>query len=170
MPYFKDFPRMIYGAFGTDEMVVDITIRTKIVDTIDSSVYAYETYDIIDGDRPDIISSKYYGRSDLHWLIFMANDMISLDDWPKTDQEIYNGLIAIYGSDYAIDDTSNPDAIVYYEDINGLIVSYDADGQKFPITILANEKRENDAKRRIRLVKREYINQILALQSELLKE
>ena len=170
MPYFKEFPRMIYSAFGSDTLAVDITIRTKIVDTINSSIYAYETYDIQDGDRPDILSNKYYGRSDLHWLIFIANDMISLDDWPKTDQEIYDGLIALYGSDAAIDNTNNPSAVLFYENIDGLVVAADADGEKFPVTILVNEIRENENKRRIRLVKREYVNQILKLQSDLLKE
>ena len=165
MPYFKSFPKILYN----DSVVTDITLRTKILDTVESKVYAYESYIIRDGDRPDTVSFRYYGRSDLDWLILIANNLISIEDWPKTDQEIYNGLIEIYGSLEAIDNVNDPDAIVYYENIDGLIVDQFYQGEKFPITILQNEYRENEKKRVIRLVKKEYVNYILRQQIELMK-
>lgn len=166
MPYFKSFPKILYN----DSVVTDITLRTKILDTVESKVYAYESYIIRDGDRPDTVSFRYYGRSDLDWLILIANNLISIEDWPKTDQEIYNGLIEIYGSLEAIDNVNDPDAIVYYETIGGLIVDQFYQGEKFPITILQNEYRENEKKRVIRLVKKEYVNYILSQQIELMKQ
>jgi hypothetical protein len=166
MPYFKSFPKILYN----DSVVTDITLRTKILDTVESKVYAYESYIIRDGDRPDTVSFRYYGRSDLDWLILIANNLISIEDWPKTDQEIYNGLIEIYGSLEAIDNVNDPDAIVYYETIDGLIVDQFYQGEKFPITILQNEYRENEKKRVIRLVKKEYVNYILSQQIELMKQ
>lgn len=166
MPYFKSFPKILYN----DSVVTDITLRTKILDTVESKVYAYESYIIRDGDRPDTVSFRYYGRSDLDWLILIANNLISIEDWPKTDQEIYNGLIEIYGSLEAIDNVNDPDAIVYYENIDGLIVDQFYQGEKFPITILQNEYRENEKKRVIRLVKKEYVNYILSQQIELMKQ
>lgn len=166
MIYFKSFPKILYN----DSVVTDITLRTKILDTIESKVYAYESYIIRDGDRPDTVSFRYYGRSDLDWLILIANNLISIEDWPKTDQEIYNGLIEIYGSLEAIDNVNDPDAIVYYETIDGLIVDQFYQGEKFPITILQNEYRENEKKRVIRLVKKEYVNYILSQQIELMKQ
>ena len=166
MPYFKSFPKILYN----DSVVTDITLRTKILDTVESKVYAYESYIIRDGDRPDTVSFRYYGRSDLDWLILIANNLISIEDWPKTDQEIYNGLIEIYGSLEAIDNVNDPDAIVYYETIDGLIVDQFYLGEKVPITILQNEYRENEKKRVIRLVKKEYVNYILSQQIELMKQ
>lgn len=166
MPYFKSFPKILYN----DSVVTDITLRTKILDTVESKVYAYESYIIRDGDRPDTVSFRYYGRSDLDWLILIANNLISIEDWPKTDQEIYNGLIEIYGSLEAIDNVNDPEAIVYYETIDGLIVDQFYQGEKFPITILQNEYRENEKKRVIRLVKKEYVNYILSQQIELMKQ
>lgn len=166
MPYFKSFPKILYN----DSVVTDITLRTKILDTVESKVYAYESYIIRDGDRPDTVSFRYYGRSDLDWLILIANNLISIEDWPKTDQEIYNGLIEIYGSLEAIDNVNDPDAIVYYETIDGLIVDQFYQGEKFPVTILQNEYSENEKKRVIRLVKKEYVNYILSQQIELMKQ
>jgi hypothetical protein len=169
MSYFQSFPKIQYTAFDTPTVVTDITLRTKILDNIETSVYAYETYTIMDGDRPDTVSYRYYGRSDLDWLILTANNMLSLDDWPKADGEILTGLLSIYGSISAIDSTLNPDAILYYEDINGNVVSYDQAGEKFPITILQNEYRENELKKIIRLVKKDYVGSILSQQINLLK-
>lgn len=167
--YFDDFPKIDIKLSDDIRLTVtDITLRTKIINTIDSLIYLYESYTITDGDRPDTIAYKYYGRSDLDWIILMSNNMLGLIDWPKSDQQIYDGLIKLYGSNSAIDNVNNPDAVLYYEDINGIPVSYDADGEKFAVTILQNELRENEKKRRIRLVKREYINQVVSLHNNLI--
>jgi hypothetical protein len=38
----------------------------------DAAFYTY--YDIQNGDRPDQVSQKLYGRSDLHWTFAIMND------------------------------------------------------------------------------------------------
>ena len=169
MSYFDNFPKIdIKLSDGVLLNITDITLRTKIINSIDSLIYLYESYTIKDGDRPDTIAYRYYGRSDLDWIILIANNLMGLVDWPKTDSEIYDGLIKIYGSDSAIDNVNNPNAVLYYEDINRIPVSYDSGGEKFAVTILQNELRENDKKRKIRLIKREYINQVVTIHNNLI--
>lgn len=167
--YFANFPKIDIKL--SDDIlltVTDITLRTKIINSIDSLLYLYESYTIKDGDRPDTIAYKYYGRSDLDWIIIMVNNMMGLEDWPKTDQQVYDGLIKIYGSNSAIDSINNPNAVLYYEDVNKIPVSYDASGEKFAVTILQNEMRENDKKRKIRLIRRDYINQVVSMHNNLI--
>lgn len=168
--YFFNFPKILYSEFGVPTTITDITVRTRLLSSMESKIFAFELYTIKDGDRPDTISYRYYGRSDLDWLVLIANNIISLDDWPKTDNQILNGLLKIYGSIAAIDDTNNVAAIHHYETAEGLIVSFDYQGSKIPITILQNEIRENDLKRDIRLVKKEYVGIILQEQQELLQQ
>lgn len=168
--YFSDFPKILYSEFDIPTIITDITLRTKFLSSLDSKIFAFELYTIKDGDRPDTISYRYYGRSDLDWLILIANNIISMDDWPKTDNQILNGLLKIYGSITAIDDTNNTAAIHHYENSDGLIVSFDYEGTKVPVTILQNEIRDNDLKRDIRLIKKEYVGLILQEQQKLLQQ
>lgn len=166
--YFENFPKLdIKLSDNVRLTVTDITIRTRIMNSIDSLIYLFESYTIRDGDRPDTIAYKYYGKSDLDWIIILSNNMMGLEDWPKTERQIYDGLIKKYGSNSAIDNVNNPAAVLYYEDINGIPVSYDAVGEKFAVTILQNELRENEAKRKIRLIKREYIDQVVTMHNNL---
>lgn len=167
--YFSNFPKIDVKLSDNVRLsLTDITIRTKIINNIDSLIYLYESYTIRDGDRPDTLSWRYYGRSDLDWIILISNNLMGLDDWPKTERQIYDGLIKKYGSDSAIDNINNPAAVLYYEDINRVPVSYDATGEKFAVTILQNELRENDEKRKIRLIKREYISQVITMHNNLI--
>lgn len=42
--------------------------------------FAYQNYTVVFGDRIDLISYKFYGRSDLWWVILDKNPQI-LDGW-----------------------------------------------------------------------------------------
>jgi hypothetical protein len=60
----------------------------------DAAFYTY--YDIQNGDRPDQVSQKLYGRSDLHWTFAIMNDDIKIQGWPLS----YNDLLQKAKDDY----------------------------------------------------------------------
>lgn len=168
--YFENFPKIRYKFENSTVILTDITLRTKLISTIEDKIFAFEQYTIRDGDRPDTVSYRYYGRSDLDWLVLITNKMIGLEDWPNTDRQIVDGLIKIYGSLEAVDNTLDEDSIAYYLDSNGFVVSFDYIGTKTPITILQDALLKNDLKRQIKLIKPEYVGQILREQKELLAQ
>jgi hypothetical protein len=52
-----------------------------------------EFYFIEDGERPDVVSYKLYGKPDLHWLLFLFNDIINpLFDWPLSAKDIQRNI------------------------------------------------------------------------------
>ncbi len=108
------------------------------------------------GDRYYKLAAKYYGDSELHWIIVTVNNITSRYDWP---------LDQVALSDFVNDKYDNPDGIHHYE-INAtsgdttkkLIVASDTEGA-LPVTNYEHEQNENDNKRRIRLLDVAYIQQ-----------
>ena len=88
--YFKKFPLVEYS-FGNSEANVlfpNISAYVDIVDQVKTEVSFYQKYDILDGDRPDIVSQKLYGRPDYHWTFWAMNDHIRESGWPMPEAEL----------------------------------------------------------------------------------
>ena len=44
---------------------------------------SYYSYDIQEGDTPEIIAAKYYNQPERHWMVLAMNDIVDpLSDWP----------------------------------------------------------------------------------------
>ena len=158
MSYFEKFPLYQYDISDTQErtLITDILRRVNLKGNARVNTLVFDTYTVQDGDQPDMVAHKYYGDSNLHWLIVTINNITSRYDWP---------LDQVALSQYVNDKYSDPDGIHHYE-INAtsgdtttkLEVSSDTDGAT-SITNYEYEERENDNKRQIRLLDRFYVQQ-----------
>lgn len=89
--YFSEFKNIYYpytiGGKDILRIVKDITTNVRIRKEILSNVTIYDEYDVQDGDTPDIIAARYYGSSQYHWVIMLANDMYDyVNDFPMSTQ------------------------------------------------------------------------------------
>lgn len=96
--YFKDFPNFLYDFKfdGTDRTIYvkDITRNIRFRKEILSNITAYDEYDVLDGETPEIIAEKIYGNPNYHWIIMLANDKYDwLTDFPLLEPEL-NKVIA----------------------------------------------------------------------------
>jgi hypothetical protein len=87
--YFGNFPNLAYPIVIDGKTVrinaKNITVRAKFLDYVKTSQVSYRDYTIKDGDRPDTLSYRLYGRSDLHWVILIFNEILNpFFDWPLT--------------------------------------------------------------------------------------
>lgn len=107
--YFKNFPKVDYSLEKENqyEYVTSIVSRFGLEDQLKENTSAYYTYEVRDGDTPEILASKIYGSSEKHWVILMMNDMIDAQyDWPLTYQRFNEYVNEKYStSEYA--DTAN---------------------------------------------------------------
>ena len=90
MSYFTNVPTAPYS-FGSQELPVNfqnITAYVEVVDRIKSNLAFYENYYILDGDRPDQLSSKLYGTTDYYFMFYMMNDHIRERGWPLSEQRL----------------------------------------------------------------------------------
>ena len=109
MSYFSNFPVTSIITNINDMTIVqarNIMVRAKFSNYIKDNDSLFEDYLISDGERPETLAHKVYGRSDLHWMILLFNEIIDpYYDWPLSQKELDNQLnykypgVAVYVSD-----------------------------------------------------------------------
>ena len=84
--YFQNFPTVPYDLYfnGQTYDVTDIFRIVKVKPQFKDDVTFYTYYDIQDGERPDVVSTRLYGSPNYYWTFFMVNDHLvnSYKDWP----------------------------------------------------------------------------------------
>ena len=157
MSYFEKFPLYQYDLEDTQNQVLitDILRRVNLKSNVAANTLVFDEYNVQDGEQPDIVARKYYGDSELHWIIVTVNNITSRYDWP---------LDQVALSEFVNDKYDNPNGIHHYE-INAtsgdttkkLIVASDTDGAT-AITNYEHEETLNDNKRRIRILDRAFVS------------
>ena len=109
MSFFSQFPKIQYD-INANGVKTDITDMFRYVDVKEGFIDDYTTYayyDIIEGERPDVVSNNLYGTPDYYWTFFVINESLKqgLNTWPKSyrqfelmleqDYEEYSTLIFI---------------------------------------------------------------------------
>jgi len=93
--FFSNFPSITYN----DSLAVNIIAKVKFNDVVKRIAAVYYPYTILDGERPDMIASNYYGDSRYSWLIYLANDIVDpYYEWPLTGTEFNEYIVKKYGS------------------------------------------------------------------------
>lgn len=85
--YFRKFPDIYYqydiNGKPTLKIVSDITTNVRFRKEILDNVTLYDSYDVQDGETPEIVAAKLYGSTEYHWVVMLANDVHDhLEDWP----------------------------------------------------------------------------------------
>lgn len=95
MQHFEFYPRIEYSG----EKLVNMLVRGKIRDHILKQNVLYYEYTVQDGQRPDIIATKYYGNPNFTWAIFYANNIFDpLHEWPLNSEDFDKHVKKKYGS------------------------------------------------------------------------
>ena len=90
---YKNFPEIQYKlSDGKIVTIKDFFRKAQINGNTLSDIVDYTVYEIQDGERPDIIASKLYGDGDLHWTLFLANEITNYYDWHMDNQTFENYL------------------------------------------------------------------------------
>ena len=168
MQYFTHFPKIYYDAVqdGTSnpKLVTDILRRVKVRDGIKNEASAFDKYQVIAGETPEMVSFKLYDTVDHYWTILLMNNVKDrFYDWPLSEQQF---------EDYVKEKYTNPSAIHHYEitqssgptstlDNSHLIeVNEDASGA----TAVSNyeyERRLQDNKSLIKVLKQRFLSQFV---------
>ena len=129
--YFEKFPRILYSQRNGRELnvVPDILRRIKIQELLNTQNVAFDLYDVIDGETPDLIADKFYNDPTLHWVILITNNIIDPRfEWPLTENEIRKNAIAKYGSEETVHEVHHVVGFNdllddnYYEDSNFILM------------------------------------------------
>jgi hypothetical protein len=113
--YFNKFPKLIYTKQGVSNLVTDILTRVSVVKGSFDETSIFYQYSIQEGDTPEMIASKYYGDSELHWVVLIFNNIIDpFYDWPMHYQQFQKYINDKYDS---VRDSANGQSSFAYASI-----------------------------------------------------
>jgi hypothetical protein len=121
MQYFDTLPKVIYTQNGVSSVYTNLLARVSVIPEILKDPLIYYSYDIQEGDTPEVIAHKYYGDSYRYWIVLFANELLDPQwDWPLTYKMFEQYLADKYPS------TNIYSEIEYYEKV---ITQYDVNTQ-----------------------------------------
>ena len=100
MKYFDTLPKIV-GSDNNDNAVIltNLMARASIVSDMLTNPLLYYTYDLQDGDTPEIVAHKYYGDSYRYWIVLMVNQIMDPQwDWPMSGSVFSQYLSQKYGN------------------------------------------------------------------------
>lgn len=190
--YLSNLPNLLYPSLNPNsnssldkDEVKNFFIRARINEDFFQNVIFYENYKVIGNDRPDNVSEKVYGNPDYDWLILMTNNIIDFyNEWPMSDTDFYEYLTQKYvGKNYndtiyyvteEIRDSSNRILLKGDIRVDSDFLFYNPEKQQETNPVIAKsyldfEKQENDKKRNIFLLKKEYVSEVINAALEISK-
>jgi hypothetical protein len=111
--YFKSFPYTFYSLDDTStvQVVTNITTRVTLSEEVKTNLSLFDEYDIRDGETPELVANKFYGNSELHWLVLHYNDIIDPRfDWPMDTNNLNRYVAGKY---------TDTNATHHFEDASG---------------------------------------------------
>lgn len=177
--YFDFFPTVAYDIdkTGVDVTTTNIMHRFKLRDVLKNKAVLFHTYDIKDGERPEHVAARFYGRSKLDWLVLIPNEILDPHfEWPMDHWQLQRFVVNKYGGLSEAHQT-----IHHYEKIinqeqetaSGLVIpeyvividedEYNdtIDTDRKTVSMFDYEKNLNESRRTIKIINETYVPQIL---------
>ena len=171
--YFENFPVIPYDSVGNGnfKIVTNLLKRVAVRSKVKTNTAYFDTYDVKEGETPEMIADKLYDDPELHWVILLLNDITDrYHQWPHNQ----NQFLAYINTKY-----SNVDATHHYEisQVSGdttIKIDIGTDNTDYPtasvVTNYEYEEGLQDKKRKIRLLDPAYVEDFVAEFEKLMGE
>jgi len=198
MAYFEELPNISYpsllrGRNKIEDRVVvkNIFKRSKLRTDINQAITAFNYYTIKEGMRPDMIAQELYGDPELDWVVLTSNNITNIrDQWPLNHNDLHEYMLEKYGSEANIAKVEIYETREILDEYKrvvmpaGLRVDKDFSFEylnfsKQVVKVLSSEVvagisnyqyevKLNDEKRRIRVLKSEYLTAFITEHREIM--
>ena len=162
--YFSKFPVIPYDAIGKGDfrLVTNLLKRVRFRMDSQTSSYFYDTYDVRNGETPEMLADKLYDDSELHWVILFVNNITDrYSQWVLSTNQFLTFVNEKYGTTlndvhhYEVFQSSGDTTVKI--DIGQDRTGY-ADNDIFTITNFEYEEKRQDELRKIKLLKPDMVN------------
>ena len=188
MAYFRELPNISFlsrlpnASTNEDYITVkNLFKRAKIRTDINNAITAFDYYQILDNQRPEVVASSLYGDPELDWVILIVNNITNVrDQWPLNNNDLYNYMIDKYGSEEALSSIHHYETTEVKDEYDRLVVpsglqvdsNFTVTYTKFnntistvsPVKQVTNyeyETNTNEEKRKIRVLKPAYLSVVI---------
>ena len=83
--YFANFPIIAYDSVGNGDfkLVTNLLKRVALRTKVRTNTLMYDTYDVKDGETPEMIADKLYDDLQLPWVVLFVNNITDrYHQWP----------------------------------------------------------------------------------------
>jgi len=108
-------PKIYYDSAGTGQpkIVTNLMRRVGLRSKVKTNTMLFDTYNVREGETPEIIAHKMYGDPELHWIVMLVNNIIDrYHDWPMSGAQFNSYLNQKYVD---ADGNPNTDGVHHYE-------------------------------------------------------
>ena len=178
--YFNVMPKIQYDSMNTGDpkIVTNLLRRVAVRAKIKTNTLLFDTYNVKEGETPEIIADKLYDDTTLHWVVLLMNDITDrYHQWPMNFSQ-FNQFIADKYDD--VDGThhyelaqSSGDTTTKIEVYNNSALYSGDDDFYSSATVITNreyEEAQQEIKRQIRLLDPRYVNDFVEEYINLMNE
>ena len=171
--FFSVFPKIYYSGKGgsNHKLVTNLLRRVGIRAKVKANMGLFDTYDIKEGETPEMIAHKLYGDVEYHWIVLMMNDITDrYHGWPMSTPQFLQFV------DEKYDDAN---AVHHYE-INATsgdtskTINIGTTNADYPaasiVTNMEYEESNQDKLRNIRLLDPGYVGQFVEEYTSMMNE
>jgi len=171
--YFSHFPLIEYDSVGqgNPKGVTNLLRRVAVRAKVKTNTALYDTYDVKEGETPEMIADRLYDDVNLHWVVLMFNDIVDrYHQWPMTTGS-FNKYVADKYTDinavhhYEISETSGDRELKI--DVG---ITNDDYPSATPITNYEYEVARQNELRNIKLLDPRYVSDFVDEYKELIQE
>ena len=196
MAYFDELPNIFHPSLLPSSNKVEDRIavknifkRSKLRSDVDQVITVFNYYYVRENYRPDMVAEEIYEDPELDWIILTTNNIINIrDQWPLNHNDLHNHIVEKYGSE------ANTLGIHHYEtkkmvdEYNRTVIpaglqvdaNFTFQYKNYsnsmvtvnPVVSVTNydyEVKLNDEKRRIKILKPEYLSVFITDHQNIMK-
>jgi|SaaInlV_120m_DNA_3_1039746.scaffolds.fasta_scaffold14414_3 hypothetical protein len=185
LPNIEISERTAKSSFLDQNVIKNIYRRVSVRDDLAKYIFAYDSYTVNDGERPDSVSTKFYSTPEYDWIIIICNRYTNLyEEWPMDTASLEDYLDRKYGNklydvvQYETDEIQDTKQNVLIP--QGTIVNANFTFTTYEgithglnkIRSLTNydiEQRKNEQKKEIKVLKTQFIQKFIKEFEELIK-
>jgi hypothetical protein len=196
MAYFEELPNIAYPSLLPSSnkiedriLVKNIFKRSKLRTDIDQAITAFNYYYVEQGMRPDMVAKSLYDDSELDWVILTANNITNIrDQWPLEHNDLHEYMLDKYGSEANISGIHHYETRKIVDEYNRVVipaglevdVNFSFKYKNYsnsivtvnPVSAITNYQYEvklNDEKRRIKVLKPQFVSLFLSDHKNIMK-
>ena len=189
MAYFQELPNISYPSLlpssskVEDRIIVkNIFRRSKLRTDVDQSITAFDYYYVQERQRPDTLAQDLYQNSEFDWVILTTNNITNIrDQWPLDHNDLHDYMLEKYGSEQNIAGIHHYETKKIVDEYNRVVmreglevdVDFTFKYQNYtnsivtvnpvaPITNYQYETKLNEEKRKIRILKPQYLGAFIS--------
>jgi len=198
MGYFQELPNILHPSLFPSRNKVESTIlvknlfkRSKLRTDVDQAITAFNYFNIKEGMRPDMVAQELYDNPELDWVVLTSNNITNIrNQWPLSHNDLQEYMLEKYGTEARIAEAEiyetreildefsrvvmpaglqvDKNFSFQYLNSSGQVIKVLSSQVVAPVTNYQLEVRLNDEKRRIRILKSEYLSAFISEHREIM--